>query len=342
MPVSGVMTSGIPPTRVAIVGSPIAIARSTTVGSAAALAVCTKRSAAASSSVGSRWRCVNRTRSASASVAATRDSSQGRSGPSPASASTSGRSSGSASTASSSSSWPWSRRIGAVDRATTSPSATSSAARRRARSAVVGHAGVDDAVRHEQHVGLRAREAAVPLALHLGDGDRAGHEPLPGEDLGAALEPVDAVGGLVVDAVQGRDGGDPVAGRGGGAHDVGLRQVGVHDLDALFAQQLRGARDGPRIPREQVQLGHRHTRPAQRADLGGVRRDRQRDDDHVDVGLPGDPGEVDEPDLGAVGVQGGDQMSDLHRWLRSSLGRQRARSQVVTAPTLSGDVVGSS
>jgi len=30
-------------------------------------------------------------------------------------------------------------------------------------------------------------------------------------------------------------------------------------------------------------------------------------------------------------------MSDLHRKLCSSLGRQTARSQVVTAPTLSGD-----
>ena len=68
-------------------------------------------------------------------------SSHGRSGPSPASASTSGRSSGSASTASSSSSCPWSRRIGAVERATTSWSSTSSAVRRRARVASSGTPG---------------------------------------------------------------------------------------------------------------------------------------------------------------------------------------------------------
>ena len=121
-----------------------------------------------------------------------------------------------------------------------------------------------------------------------------------------------------MDAVEGRDGGDPVAGRRRRAHDVGLRQVRVHDLDALLAQQLGGAGDRPRIPGEQVQLGHRHTRAPQRADLGDVGRDRQPDDDHLDVGLAGGPREVHEPDLGAVGVQRGDQMSDLHRKLCSS------------------------
>ena len=335
---SGVTTSGIPPTRVATVGSPIAIARSSPVGSAAARAVCTNRSAAASNSVGSRWRWVNRTRSANASVAATRDSSQGRSGPSPASASTSGRSSG--------------QRLDGVEQqlvalvaahrsgAKARPrrrSSTSSTARRRARRASSGTPGsttplgtsrtsVSGPARLRYHsrctceiaiVRVMNRCRARILALRLSRSTRSAGSlwmrcrvETAGMRLrAAAAAPTTSACGRCVCTISTRCSRSSLA--------------------------VRATARGSQGNRSSSATGT----PARRSALifGDVRRDRQPDDDHLDVGLPGGPGEVDEPDLGAVGVQGGDQMSDLHRKLCSSLGRQTARSQVVTAPTLSGD-----
>jgi hypothetical protein len=92
--------------------------------------------------------------------------------------------------------------------------------------------------------------------------------------------------------------------------------VGVHQVDAAFAQQRRGAQHGPRIPRAHAQLGHRHTQPAQRADLSGVGRGGERHDQHLETAFrpdPADPGrQVDQPDLGAAGMQGRDEVGDLH------------------------------
>jgi hypothetical protein len=88
--------------------------------------------------------------------------------------------------------------------------------------------------------------------------------------------------------------------------------VGVHQLHAVRAQLRGGARYGPWVPAGEAELDDRHTEPAQRADVRGVRGRGERDDHELQIGLVRHARQVDQADLRAVRVQGRDEVCDLH------------------------------
>ena len=271
-----------------------------------------------------RWRCTNRTWASSSSLAATRDSSQGRSGPSPASATTSGVPSGSS-----------------CDRVQQQLVPLVAAHRRGAQRE---HVGVPD-----------AQGGAAPAPGRAGRRARIG-DPVGHDDQTFASDPDSrryhsrcawemAIVRLMnrcrarMRAVRlsrsTRSAGwfstrcsvDTTGSRQRSAAAAPTTSAGGRWVCSSVAPRSRSTRDSRGTARgshgRQPQLVDRHAEPAQRAHLGGVGGDASAMTTRSMLDVRGGAGQVDQADLGAVGVQawGRDgQSAQALRWSRACTG----------------------